>query len=436
VFDQQQQKTATNWSDKPRHWRSRKSFSGRNRRSHDKATIRRLKAVKLRFQGLSYPTIAARLGVDAATAWRDVQTQLKFMHIEGTEQAERARRDAHGRLEALVKALWPKRTQPKAAHEIVAAIELDLKFYDLLSASARADAPALIDQIWEKLSGKAPPPPVAAAAALEEPPREHAPGILVPAATQEKLDRPQASTRWPRRELMTVRDYARRIGVSRAWMHLRARSPDFPRVWISKGRWRIHRSTMDAWLQARSDGRFAGCPENYIGRRPLDELKPKTFPDAGVHNGKSLADRMEAERTGRGLSTVQGYRRHSESVDRYPILAAVPAFRTPRIARILDGFSQERREDCFRCLAKIERETSGKINGESFERAVRGFGDARSVLAVAREHDVMISVANDGQLYVRPSSRITDELRAGIREHVRELRAILLEGELLPPEDQ
>jgi hypothetical protein len=412
VFEHQQ----TN-SDKPRHFLSRKSFGGRNRRSHEKATIRRLKAVKLRFQGLPYPTIAARLGVDAATAWRDVQTQLKLMQIEGTEQAERARRDAHGRLEALVKALWPKRTQPKAAHEIVAAIELDLKFYDLLSAAARADAPALIDQIWEKLSGKVletPPPPVVAAE--------------VPAAAPTPAP--------PARELTTVRSYARRIGVSRAWMHLRARSPDFPRVWISKGRWRIHRPTMDAWLQARPDGHFAGCPENYIGRRSPDELKPKMFPDAGVHNGKSLVDRMEAERSGKGVTTIQGYRRHAESVARYPILADVAAFRTPRIARILDGFSGERREDCLRCLAKIERDTSGKINGKSFERAVRSFGDAESVLAIAREHSVVINVGNDGQLSARPSSRITEELRVGIKDHVRELCAILLEGEFFLPAEE
>ena len=116
--------------------------SSKNKPGKRKATPRRInaderaaKALDLRKQGLTYREIGKRIRCTTQNAWACVQKALAELRDKTSETAQDVRDQQLGRLDAALKALWPKikRGEPRA---IDTAIRLEERRSKLLGLDA------------------------------------------------------------------------------------------------------------------------------------------------------------------------------------------------------------------------------------------------------------------------------------------------------------
>jgi hypothetical protein len=93
--------------------------------------VRRKKAMDLRLAGARYDEIAKALGISHSVAFRDVSLGIKAVQGHGKESATKWRGIHLLRIEAVLMALWPKRSDPKVADSIWRGLEREAKLLGL-----------------------------------------------------------------------------------------------------------------------------------------------------------------------------------------------------------------------------------------------------------------------------------------------------------------
>ncbi len=92
---------------------------------------RREKALALRIEGHTYLAIAAKLSISKSRAHDLVQQALTELKERNLEQAEQVRDIEVARLDEMVKALWKKRGNPRAADSILRIAQRRSDLYGL-----------------------------------------------------------------------------------------------------------------------------------------------------------------------------------------------------------------------------------------------------------------------------------------------------------------
>lgn len=106
----------------------------------ENAAERRVNALNLRKSGASFRQIGDQLGVDAATAYRDVQRALADLAKEQRESAEQLRQLELERLDALQIALWVQARQGNQG-----AVDRVLRIMERRARLLGLDAPTKAD---------------------------------------------------------------------------------------------------------------------------------------------------------------------------------------------------------------------------------------------------------------------------------------------------
>ena len=116
-----------------------------------KRSERATKALSLRKAGKSYEEIGVELGVKAVRAFVIIKEELARLNKDRSSSAEEILRLEIERCYEIVKALWPRRNEPRTAEVILKTIERISRFYGLDKPLKIEQAIQVEDMTYEQL---------------------------------------------------------------------------------------------------------------------------------------------------------------------------------------------------------------------------------------------------------------------------------------------